>query len=432
MKKLLVPSLLLLCVSLNAQLANKISYYCSYYGQQAKLTELEICLAEKSLPGLYVHDRATKILKDITGEIGLPLNFLLVECMGIENCMAVNLQAKKGFLRYIIYDDEFLKSLDSTTSNSYWSSVSIFAHEIGHHLSGHTLDSMGSRPDKELEADRFSGFIMYKLGATLEQAQAAMREIGAVRIVSTHPPLPNRLAAIRNGWNDGWSSNYRQKNNQNTMPVLKPFDDIATELYDKAYLENILGNYEEAIKNCNTAIYLKKNYAEAYCLRGLAQGNMLKTDDAIKSLDTALQIKSDYLLPSIYKGRAYTKAKMYDKAEKAFLLADLRDLGLQSSELKTERAQLYLDQKKYDAAIKTAEKAIDLGYKDIHIPLGIIGYAYLQQKKYYNSVLYFLDALGANPLYEYARKHGMEAAKKHDAEVQKAKKPIVPPKKTNK
>jgi tetratricopeptide (TPR) repeat protein len=432
MKKLFFPIFLFLCFSSNAQLAGKISYYCSYYGQQAKLTELEICLRERSLPGLYVHDRATKILEDITGEIGLPLNFLLVECMGIENCMAVNLQAKKGFLRYIIYDNEFLKSLDSTTSNSYWTSVSIFAHEIGHHLSGHTLDSMGSRPDKELEADRFSGFIMYKLGATLEQAQAAMKEIGAVRIVSTHPPLPNRLAAIRNGWNDGWSSNYRQKSNQNTMPVLKPLEDIATELYDKAYLENILGNYEEAVKNCNTAIHLKKNYAEAYCLRGLAQGNMLKTDDAIKSLDTAIQINPDYLLPKIYKGRAYSKAKMYDKAERAFLFADLNDIGIRSGELRAEWAQLFLDQKKYDAAIKAADKAIDLGYKDVHIPLGIIGYSYLQQKKYYNSVLYFLDALEANPLYEFARKYGMEAAKKHDAEVQKVKKPVAQPKKTTK
>jgi tetratricopeptide (TPR) repeat protein len=414
MKKLILPALLLLCLAAHAQLTNKISYYCSYYGQQAKLTELEICLGEKSLPGLYEHDRATKILKDITGEIGLPLNFLLVECMGIENCMAVNLQAKKGFLRYIIYDDAFLKSLDSTTSNSYWSSVSIFAHEIGHHLSGHTLDSMGSRPDKELEADRFSGFVMYKLGATLEQAQAAMKEIGAVRIVSTHPPLPNRLAAIRNGWNDGWSSNYRQKSNQNIMPVLKPLDDIATELYDKAYLENILGNYETAIMNLNTAIHLKKNYAQAYCLRGLVQGNMLKTDDAIKSLDTAILIKP----------------KMYDKAERALLYADLNDIGIRSPELRTEWAQLFLDQKKYDAAIKAADKAIDLGYKDVHIPLGIIGYAYLQQKKYYNSVLYFLDALEANPIYEFARKYGMEAAKKHDAEVQKAKKPATQPKKT--
>jgi lipoprotein NlpI len=432
-KVILLFSFISFVTTTTAQLRNKISYYCSYYGEQAKLTELEICLNEKSLPGLYEHTRAKKILDDITGEIGLPLNFLLVECMGIENCMAVNLQAKKGFLRYVIYDDEFLKSLDSTSSG-YWASISIFAHEIGHHLSGHTLDSMGSRPDKELEADRFSGFIMYKLGATLEEAQAAMNVIGHVNIVSTHPPLPNRLAAIRNGWNDGWSSNYRQQKNQNTMPVLKPLEDIATELYDKAYLENILGNYDVAVKNCNSAIYLKKNYAEAYCLRGLVQGNMLKTDDAIKSLDTALQINPQYLLANIYKGRAYTKAKQYDKAERAFMIADLKDIGLVSTELRVERAQLYLDQKKYDAAIKTAEKAIDMGYKDTHVPYGIIGYAYLQQKKYYSSFLNFLTALEYNPTYEYARKNGMEAAKKYDDEVKKAKKAAAPqqkPAKTN-
>jgi tetratricopeptide (TPR) repeat protein len=258
-----------------------------------------------------------------------------------------------------------------------------------------------------------------------------MMEIGHVQIVSTHPPLPNRLAAIRNGWNDGWSSNYRQEKNLNTMPVLKPWDDVAIELYDKAYLENILGNYEDAIKFCNTAIYLKKNYAEAYCLRGLAQGNMLKTDDALRSLDTAIQINPDYLLARIYKGRAFTKAKMYDRAETAFLMADLYDLGMKSAELRAERAQLLLDQKKYDAAIKTAQKAIDLGYKDTHVPFGIIGFACLQQKKYYDAFLNFLTALEFNPTYEYARKHGMEAAKKYDDEVRKAKKVVAPVKKSN-
>jgi tetratricopeptide (TPR) repeat protein len=200
-------------------------------------------------------------------------------------------------------------------------------------------------------------------------------------------------------------------------------------LYDKAYLENILGNYEEAVMNLNTAIHLKKNYAEAYCLRGLVQGNMLKTDDAIKSLDTAILLKPDYLLPKIYKGHAYAKAKMYDKAERALLIADLNDIGIRSPELRTEWAQLFLDQNKYDAAIKTAEKAIELGYKDTHVPFGIIGYAYLQQKKYYNSFLNFLTALEYNSTYEFARKYGMEAAKKYDDEVKKAKKPVPQQKK---
>jgi len=116
------------------------------------------------------------------------------------------------------------------------------------------------------------------------------------------------------------------------------------------------------------------------------------------------------------------------------MIADLKDIGLVSPELRAERAQLYLDQKKYDAAIKTAEKAIDMGYKDTHVPFGIIGYAYLQQKKYYNSFINFLTALEYNPTYEYARRYGIEAANKYDEELKKAKKAaaqVQKPAKTN-
>ncbi|HEX2629076.1 MAG TPA: M48 family metalloprotease, partial [Chitinophagaceae bacterium] len=204
MKKcfLVIALSLIAAISLAQPNKGKITYYCTYYGENAVLSQLTICLAQGHMPGLLKHDRAEDMLDRIMTEVGLPRNFILVECDGYKNCSAINLEGLTGSLRYILYGNDFLNEIDST-SNTYWASISIFAHEIGHHLCGHTLDMLGSRPDKELEADRFSGFIMYKLGATLEQAQAAMVAIGNPSYVSTHPPLPNRLAAIRNGWNAG-------------------------------------------------------------------------------------------------------------------------------------------------------------------------------------------------------------------------------------
>lgn len=101
--------------------------------------------------------------------------------------------------RYILYNQAFMRRVKSQT-NTDWAAISIMAHELGHHLDGHTLISGGSRPLTELEADSFSGFVLYKMGATLDEAQAAMKAFGSETGSATHPPKHSRLAAIEAGW----------------------------------------------------------------------------------------------------------------------------------------------------------------------------------------------------------------------------------------
>lgn len=71
---------------------------------------------------------------------------------------------------------------------------------IGHHLNGHTLSRQGSNHADELEADEFSGFVLRKMGASLEEAQAAMKVLSDERSSATHPGRSYRLAAISKGW----------------------------------------------------------------------------------------------------------------------------------------------------------------------------------------------------------------------------------------
>jgi len=52
----------------------------------------------------------------------------------------------------------------------------------------------------ELEADEFSGFVLRKIGATLSEAQTAMKVIGNDRATSTYPAADTRLASIAKGW----------------------------------------------------------------------------------------------------------------------------------------------------------------------------------------------------------------------------------------
>jgi len=101
----------------------------------------------------------------------------------------------------------------TNTTGTNWSSISILAHEIGHHLNGHTLGVGGSRPDLELQADKFSGFVCARMGATLAEAQAAMKVAASSAGSSTHPPKSARLEAIAVGWN--------QEKSERPTPVTK-------------------------------------------------------------------------------------------------------------------------------------------------------------------------------------------------------------------
>ncbi len=76
----------------------------------------------------------------------------------------------------------------------------IVAHEVAHHLLGHTLTEEGSRPSIELEADRFAGFVSYALGSTLIEAQKAVLIYASMKSTKTHPARNARLIAIENGY----------------------------------------------------------------------------------------------------------------------------------------------------------------------------------------------------------------------------------------
>ncbi|MEK8018775.1 MAG: hypothetical protein VSS75_018030, partial [Candidatus Parabeggiatoa sp.] len=67
----------------------------------------------------------------------------------------------------------------------------------------HTLpQSGGNRHKQELESDQYSGFILQKMGASLNEALAAMKVLSSEQASSTHPGKQARLAAITKGWNE--------------------------------------------------------------------------------------------------------------------------------------------------------------------------------------------------------------------------------------
>lgn len=147
------------------------------------------------IPTARYADGAEKIIKLILETMGLQASFE-VRKANVPNAAAVVYQGK----RYILYNPAFISAMNKAAGTP-WASVAVLAHEIGHHLNGHTLDGKGSLPAIELEADEFSGFVLRKMGASLSDAQLAMRIIATPKATSTHPARNDRLMAIADGWN---------------------------------------------------------------------------------------------------------------------------------------------------------------------------------------------------------------------------------------
>ena len=131
---------------------------------------------------------------------GLTADFEIVVEPGSDNA-AAGIASPRGNLRdvrVIVYDPEFLLDIERRTDE--WGPISIVAHEVAHHLLGHTVFGEGSNPSDDIDADFLSGFILQKMGASLESAQAAMRLLASERGSRSHPSRRERLQAIAMGW----------------------------------------------------------------------------------------------------------------------------------------------------------------------------------------------------------------------------------------
>lgn len=209
MKKLLLAIIALVCVTSNVTKAQKVNA-CGY-----KIPP-KVLFSKTNFKSVY---EAADIVKGMLDTINWKENFRIREQNGIQNAYATIINK----IRWIVYDNDFLENLDAYASTK-WASISVLAHEIGHHYYNHVIKNQGSTIPSEIEADKFSGYVMQKLGATVEQAKAAMEKIGTDRASATHPAKKDRLAAISAGWemgkkqgggNTGNTDNNNNNNNGN-------------------------------------------------------------------------------------------------------------------------------------------------------------------------------------------------------------------------
>ena len=167
---------------------------CSYDGRPQSLDPAKL---DGPAPG-----DCRAMVDKVMGYTGLPANFVVTAGPVANAAAVILLDAQKVPQRVIAFNPDFIDTTRRLTGGGQWGPVSIMAHEIGHHLSGHTITAGGSRPGLELEADKFSGYVLYKMGAPLPEATRAIDALGSDTEQATHPAKARRIAAITQGWQE--------------------------------------------------------------------------------------------------------------------------------------------------------------------------------------------------------------------------------------
>ena len=171
-------------------------------------SQLQACSYDGSPVKVDAHGMAAgrdgagqQVVAEIMKYTGLPQNFDVLPHPQVPNAAAVILVGEDKLPRRVIaYNEQFMADVLKATQNNNWAPISIMAHEVGHHLSGHTIQPGGSQPPTELEADKFSGYVLYKMGALLTDAQKAMNTLVPEADGPTHPGRGKRVKAIAEGW----------------------------------------------------------------------------------------------------------------------------------------------------------------------------------------------------------------------------------------
>ena len=203
-----------------------------------------------------------RFITQMLEKIGTKNRITIKSCQSEENCAAT---IKDG-VPYILYNPNFLKntnlnfttksidnqsfSAESKYSASEWELLTILAHEVGHHNQSHLMNQTQniSNKQKELEADEFSGFIIYLMGGSLEDAQRVMyKSIVPIDGNSLYPTRKERLSAIKTGYDNALSKYGSMGDNDLTKTP------IARDVEGRNYKIIKVGNQSWMAENLKTS-----------------------------------------------------------------------------------------------------------------------------------------------------------------------------------
>jgi len=359
----------------------------------------KLCLlAQGNFGDNFTNDTDADIsLEKILSVIGASKRFILQPCSDINNAVATSY---KG-LRYILYDKSFMSTI--ANNSTAWSQLFILAHEVGHHINGHSIDillaaadvvepkTLATKRQQELESDGFAGFILGKLGANLEQTSEAINLLASNKddTYSSHPTKAKRLNAIKIGFNKALGKeqvSYEEKSNLNT----------AEEYFYRGYDKSDKGDYYGAISDFTKAIEINPNLANAYFTRGNAKYNLKDYNGAIADFTKAIEINPNFA--KAYNNRGNSKSDLKDYYGAISDYNKAIEINPNSANAYNNRGNSKSDLKDYYGAISDYNKAIEINPNSANVYYNR-GNSKSDLKDYYGAISDFTKAIEINPNY---------------------------------
>lgn len=140
----------------------------------------------------------------------------------VKTAQAVTINGKRAILCNPTFIRKALKNDDEG-----WKAKAVLAHILAHHVSEHSLAGNDKRAKEELEADKWAGFVLAKMGASVEQAKSAAKSLAAEKASKTHPKRGSRAFAVDIGWQKGRAGGVVKK--ANPPPSIDPKPETTPE-----------------------------------------------------------------------------------------------------------------------------------------------------------------------------------------------------------
>lgn len=266
------------------------------------------CLSRNSNVNRFSED----VLRKITDEIGISYNFTFINCPNTKNAGAI-INPFQNNQRYIVFDSNYFKNLYNSDQSSFYF---ILAHEIGHHINGHTIPKANTtivdKQQQELEADYFAGFILYKIGATENDIIKTIRLLPEPKTdYETHPKNNKRLEFALLGYKNEEVKQrdqfYRIKAN-----VLKQKDEEfvnkVTNIEQQMSAKITMDKYDELVKNLEA--YKKTNSIKYLNIAEYFLTQLDEKTSFIEEIEAYINFeKGDYLNAFEYYKKLYFKTR---------------------------------------------------------------------------------------------------------------------------
>ena len=137
---------------------------------------------------------AYKTVVNIIRETGLAQNFVVLpgDVANVKSYIENN-------ERILEYNPNFMEKLQE---DSNWHGISVLTRQIGHHLSNYELAGEQAGIDEEIEADKYTGFVLFQMGASLDEAIHALEIVMKEDSIGKSISRNARLVSLTRGWNN--------------------------------------------------------------------------------------------------------------------------------------------------------------------------------------------------------------------------------------